>query len=123
MIKRMKAKLALTLIGVGVLIVLAFALPVRAQLPIGTDNFVATLDPTLPLPNQPVKITVEDYAFDITRSEVQWSVGGATRQSGIGQNTFTVVAGSAGSTITVNVSVIPSDGEPTVQHSISIQPS
>jgi hypothetical protein len=65
--------------------------------------------PASPSPGETVSIQAETPTFDKNTVQFIWTVDGKSRPdlSGFAKNTFTLVAGAVGSTIRVNVEVLP----------------
>ncbi len=69
-----------------------------------------SLSPEHPSPKEVVRITADSSFIDLSRSDIEWSVGDKIIAQGHGQKSVDVVAGSLGSRVRVSVTARASDG-------------
>lgn len=75
-----------------------------------SQNVSVTLSPTYPEPNDVVNISLESYATDLDQSQIIWSVGGKVKASGVGEKSFSLQVGGAGTSNTVDITIKPASG-------------
>jgi hypothetical protein len=80
------------------------------------------LNPTNPLPNSSVTLTLESYSFDVGTAMISWQVRGETVLRGQGEESFTVTTGDVGETIPVTVTA-ETEGGASIEQTITISPS
>jgi hypothetical protein len=102
----------------------AFIQTAHAQM--GIPGIANTLDlrlrPQYPRPNETVTAFLENYSFDLARSEISWFLDGKLQKKGLGIISFVFQNSPIGGTRQVGVSIINPLGE-TVQKILTIRPA
>jgi hypothetical protein len=102
------------------LIVFGFTL-ISPVLAISPSSINVDVEPPNPAPGDNVTITLSSYAANLDTISISWLVNGKNVTSGIGKKTFSMTAGSAGSSITVVAKIALPDGE--IDQSVIIRPA
>lgn len=93
-----------------------FLFPFLGHAQIQTDpiqtNLSTTITPEFPRPDDKVSIKIESYSFDLNRAVISWSLNGKKQKEGKGLKSFDFTAGPLGSVSTVEVYIIPGEGNP-----------
>jgi hypothetical protein len=111
---------SLSLYLIAVFIISGIILPLRAKAN-SSSSILVNVAPENPAPNENTNITLNSYADNLNSVLITWSVNGKNSLSGVGQKSFSLNAGVAGSAITVVATVALPDG--TVNTKIIIRPS
>ncbi len=83
------------------------SIPFTGKLPQIKEEVYAEVSPEIPQPGETVDISVETYGIDLNKELITWTVDGKTSLRGIGKKTFSFVAGEAGTTNIVRVTISP----------------
>jgi hypothetical protein len=73
------------------------------------------VDPAYPVPNTPVRISVQSSAIDLAESTILWTVGTTTVAEGVGITSIRPLAGPVGSNRLVTVEVSSAEGSTRAQ--------
>lgn len=98
------------LIKIAIFSATIIVLPLAALALSQFDNFSLQITPGAPGPNQPIRAEVVSYNIDLDGANITWSVGGKTIKTGIGVKTITLTTGAVGSTMRIDVNVVPVGG-------------
>jgi PAS domain-containing protein len=85
-------------------------------------ELIVTISPSTPKPNQSVSISIENYSFDLSQSNITWFVNGIVQNQFSRKKSLNLKTGDVGSPLIVDVSVITPSGTITEKR-IVIQPS
>lgn len=69
------------------------------------------INPQLPGPDVPVRITIESYLTDLYKANISWSVDGSVIERGTGRTTFIFKNGHSEKLTTISVHIITNTGE------------
>lgn len=107
--------LAITLLMCGL------ATPVYAQFSIPGSETALTLsfNPPNPGPRSTIVLTLQSPLYDLTQSDISWTVDGKVVSSGIGLYTLSLTTGALGRTQSVSVEVTAQNGVATVNATVS----
>lgn len=97
-------------------------LSVTALAPGVTDPINVELTPTVPGPNQEVRVKIESYSTDLNSADILWVLNGKVVGDTKGQKDFTFKTGPLGSETKLNISVRGA-GVGVVDKEIIIRPS
>lgn len=90
---------------------LLFVLPLMLSAQtVSPAAFSINMSPAHPRPGELVNLEAETFSVDLNAADISWSVDGKVLKKGIGQKTFSVVAGSLGSATKVSVTASEPDG-------------
>lgn len=84
------------------------------------DSVDITVVPENPAPGENVTISLSSFAADLDSVMISWSLNGQSALAGIGQKTFSVTAGAAGTTTTVAAQVLLPDGR--IDRTVTLRP-
>ena len=70
-----------------------------------------TNNPSSPKPGETIDLSIESFVFDINRSSISWYGNGKLITQGVGEKTASVVAGKAGSRLTIEVYALAPGGK------------
>jgi hypothetical protein len=95
-----------------VLLLTLLGTPVAAQIApdIFTGSLSLELTPRVPEANSTVTATVENYAIDMSKSNITWSTSDGQRAEGVGTRTFSFSTRGAGEAQTLTVVVVAPGG-------------
>ncbi len=87
----------------------------------GSDPVVISANPQYPNSGQRVTVTIKSFTTDLGRATITWFLEGKQTESAIGATKFSFIAGSSGSSQTVDVSIVTADGDQ-LSKSIQVNP-
>lgn len=108
------------LAGMYVLLFAIFALPYDA-LAVSPSSVSVNVNPTNYGPSENIIITISSFAANLDTVMITWFLEGKSSLSGVGEKSFSLTSGVAGSTTTVLVKISFPDGM--VEKTISIRPN
>lgn len=71
---------------------------------------VVDMVPETPRQNEDVSISIDSYAYDLTRSKIAWYINGKLKDSGVGKRNFNFNTGSLGNTSKIQYQIQTPEG-------------
>lgn len=99
----------------------AQSLSIPGQIPDIEEQVSIDMSPSLPKPNQQIKLKVNAYGTDLSKAQITWKVNGVEQKSGRGEQEFETNSGNIGTKTTINISIKPSNG-PVIEKTVYFTP-